>query len=45
MSDMLLRSSHVFTSSIMDVLVKDNVNPIEQVEKAVAIMEQTVRGQ
>jgi hypothetical protein len=37
-------ATHCFDKVLMDTLVKDNVNPIEKLERSVLIMGTTIHG-
>jgi hypothetical protein len=40
----VIAATHIFDMSVMDTLVKGNVNPIEQLERASVVMASAIHG-
>ena len=44
MLHLVIASTHCFDKSLMDTLVKDNVNPIEKVEQSALVVTSVIHG-
>ena len=42
---MVIAATHCFDKTLMDVVVQDNVNPIEKIERSMMIVATTIQNQ